>query len=153
MFTQNVLVKTSVVAEETRLDRLKLHEMFKSEAHAGFLPAATDLGASRKFTPLQFALTCLYADLLRFGLAGPLAAKLACRLKVACEEHPAAEQLTLTALTNGGIAVLPTESVDLSTGNVSGGQLAFAMVFDLRGYGERVARVIDGEPRIVGEAD
>lgn len=155
MFQSNTIIKSSVVFPEARIDHKRQSDIYDraDEHHVALLGDKAKCGGARYFTPLQFACICLYSDLLQFGIKGPLAAKIANRVRESAEEYPKAEQFALTVLMNTSISVLPVEAVELSTGQHQGIAIAFAIVIDLKNYAARVNKAIADAPRRVGDGD
>lgn len=92
-----------------------------------------------------------YLDARREGLTREVAGKRASLLWNGMQAHPDADQLSIVRLENGATSILPTATLDLSTGFVAGGNVATALMIDVRGLRERVARAIDAAALLVGD--
>jgi|GEM_PF-4210332 len=122
----------------------------KSTGHLGFVPGA-DESYYWRLDALVAGL--FYLDQRKAGLTVKLAGQAATRLRTGMREHPAADQLTITTLENGAVSVLPTASLDLSTGYLSGGYLLTALTVDARNLRLRVQRLIEADAAIIGGED
>lgn len=109
-----------------------------------------------EWSPLRAGMFFFMADLLKQGVKAPLAAKWAARIMDAHLASPEVERWSIVVTENGNTSSLPFDSIDLSTGYISGSRLAFALVVDLRMYDERVERVfarVDAErQRVLSDA-
>lgn len=92
-----------------------------------------------------------YLEARREGLTREVAGKRASLLWNGMQAHPDADQLTIVRLENGATSILPTATLDLSNGFVSGQNVATALMIDVRGLRERVARAIDAAALLVGD--
>ena len=82
-----------------------------------------------------------------------LAGALATRLWAAIEAHPEADRIALVTLENGNRFALPADKLDLSNGYNSGGMVREALTVDVRNGRARIARLIETDSLLVGEAE
>jgi hypothetical protein len=94
-----------------------------------------------EWSPLNAGMFFLLADLLKQGVKAPLAAKWSARVMDAHEAAPDIAQWAIVVTENGNTSTLAFDSIDLSSGYISGSRLAFALIVDLRLYDERVERL------------
>ncbi|MES2300878.1 MAG: hypothetical protein V4521_02195 [Pseudomonadota bacterium] len=156
MFTENVLMPTSVVKSAAHLSdggMIHLRSLDDENMVAIFPPKPQFSGLARLFNPLQAGMVCLVAQFVASGVKAPLAAKIARRIMEAHLSQPAVEQWAVVVAENGNVSSLPYDQADLRTGFLSGARLAFALVVDLRLYAERVSAAIAEAPRVIGGDD
>jgi hypothetical protein len=67
--------------------------------------------------------------------------------------HPKADRLSLVTLENGNRFALPADKLELSTGYNSGGMVREALTVDVRNARARIARLIEADSLLVGEAE
>jgi hypothetical protein len=94
-----------------------------------------------------------YIDGRKAGLTVKLSGIAASRLRRGMRNHPTADQLTVVTLENGSTSILPTATLDLSSGFVSGGYVATATMIDVRNLRARIQRAIDADAAIIGGDD
>jgi hypothetical protein len=105
------------------------------------------------WSPDDIAAELFFIDHRKGGYSVKIAGTLATRLRAGMREHPEADQLTLITMENGATSALPSDSVDLSTGFISGSFLHTALVVDVRRLRQRVQRLIEANSQLVGEHD
>lgn len=156
MFTENVLMPTSVVNSAARITGQQMihFRSLDDDNMAAIFPSKPPFnGTARLFNPLQAGMVCVVAQLVSAGVKAPLAAKIARRVMDAHLRQPAVEQWAVAVTDNGNVSSLPFDQSDIRTGFVSGARLAFALVVDLRLYSERVSAAIADAPRVIGDDD
>lgn len=119
--------------------------------HCHFAPSA---GTGMRFWEVDDLVAGqFYMDQRAAGLTVKLAGQAASRLRLGIADYPDADQLTIVALENGSMSVLPTDQIDLSTGYMSGGYIATALMIPINNIRMRVQRSIDADAEIVGGDD
>jgi len=119
------------------------HCLFVPKSDAGF--CIWDLPA---LVAGQFYMDCRSA-----GQTVKQAGQAATRLLAGMRDYPGAAQLTVLTLENGSRSILPTDTIHLSTGFISGGYLATALLIDVRNLAARVQRLVDADAALIGERD
>lgn len=114
-----------------------------------FCPTSRD--ADMRWSEDRMLAALAYLDWRRDGLKREVAGKLASILWTGIQAHPNADQLTIVKLENGSYSIHSTADLDLSTGYMSGGNVATAMMIEVRGLRERMTRAIDAAAILVGE--
>jgi hypothetical protein len=142
-FRQNISVPTREIADfAPRFPTARLRDLYKQHHGSKVFGEAANPGATRFHNPLGVAMIMFVDDLMRFGMKSPSAVRLADLVMEKAKINPDSDQLTVSMIGNGAMSVAPTETVELDTGFISGGHLAFALVADLRGYSRRIDHVI-----------
>lgn len=118
----------------------------KATKALGFAPTAND----PFWTFDQIVAALFYLSQRESGLTREQAGRLATRLYGAMRDHPTADQLTLVTLMNGSSTFHPTDSLDLSTGFVSGVCVETAFMIEVRGLREMATRAIEEAASVVG---
>lgn len=90
---------------------------------------------------LNAGMFLLMTDMMAGGCKAPLAAQIAVRVMEAHLAAPEVEQWAIVKTENGNVSTLAFDTINLSTGFISGSRLAFALVVDLTLYSDRVARL------------
>lgn len=147
MFSKKYVCGKIIPAADHEWDRKTLADD-KSTGALAFCPASE---ADTRWSAERICAALFYLDSRRDGLTRELAGRLASKLWSGMEEYPGADQLTIVKLENGSTSILSTASLDLSTGFVSGGNVATALLIEVRGLRERVARAIDAAAALVGD--
>ena len=153
---QNKLsVTAAIVSGETGLSGNAITDLFHRDQPEiiAVLPEKRGSGKARHFTPLQFALVALMADLVAAEFKLPLAGKIAHRVMEAHNREPNVEQWAIVHTTNGNISTLPYTKASLETGYISGARITFAITVDLKNYADRIERAIAEAPKVIGGDD
>lgn len=116
----------------------------KSTKALGFAPTADH----PRWSFDQIAAAEFYLSQRDKGHKREMAGRLATRLHRAMQDHPTADQFTVVTVANGSTSIHPT--ADLATGFVSGGCVEKALMIEVRGLREKVARAIEEAASVVG---
>lgn len=123
----------------------------KATGHCGFIPKSEAGFCIWDVTALVAGQH--YSDCRAAGHTVKQAGQTATRLLAGMRDNPEADQLTILTLENGNKSILPTSEIDLSTGFISGGYLATALMIDVRNLKVRVQRAIDADASLIGDRD
>lgn len=139
-------IKTKKLAALIGWDRKKMGDDIAT-GHLGFVPPAD----GRRLWSIDDAAAALfYVDEIGAGQSVRLAGIAATKLRESMRINPDADQLTIVTLENGSTATLPTATLDLSTGYLSGGFMRIALTVNVSLLRERIERAIAAEAEIVG---
>ena len=142
-----MLMRTKKLAAFIGWDKKKMGDDIAT-GHCGFVPAP--VGSRRLWSLDDAAAAQFYMDGIGAGQTVRVAGIAATLLREGMRAHPSADQLTIVTLENGSTATLPTATLDLSGGYVSGGNLRCALTIDARNLRARIERAIAADAEIVG---
>tara|TARA_B100000678_G_C18071591_1_gene446921 strand:+ start:295 stop:777 length:483 start_codon:yes stop_codon:yes gene_type:complete len=148
-------LSTPVVKDVARMRDNQVTHLFQmgetDPNMAAILPPKPQVaGQSRRFNETQAAIMCLLAELMRFDVKAPLAAKIARRVTEGSQRAPAVEQWSIIVTENGNVSTLPYDQAELRTGYISGSRFAFALVIDLKTYADRIEEAVASAPQVIG---
>ncbi|WP_294275078.1 hypothetical protein [uncultured Sphingomonas sp.] len=144
-FTSPYVHKKIIPALNRDWDRKQAQDD-KSTKALGFAPTADH----PRWSFDQIAAAEFYLSQRDKGHKREMAGRLATQLHRAMQDHPTADQFTVVTLANGSTSIHPTADLDLSTGFVSGGCVETALMIEVRGLREKVARAIEEAASVVG---
>jgi hypothetical protein len=119
--------------------------------HCGHVPPAVD--GLRFWRGDDLAAERYFMELRAGGHSVKLAGQIATRLRRAMDDYPRASQLALVSHENGNRFAAPADTLDLSSGYHSGGNIREALTVDARNLRARVVRLIECREAIVGISD
>lgn len=142
-----MLMRTKKLAAFVGWDKKKMGDDIAT-GHCSFVPAPVN---GRRLWDLDDAAAAqFYMDGIAAGQTVRVAGIAASLLREGMRSHPSADQLTIVTLENGSTSTLPTDTLDLSGGYLSGGHLRCALTIDARNLRARIERAIAVDAEIVG---
>ena len=145
---RKAMVTRRVASEIVHHDYSKLEGDLQRKA-LGFVPSGEKGTTILDF--IHIVALQIFMDGRNDGLPVMPAGERATRFHDAIRAHPAADQLTMLILENGARSVHPTETLDLTTGFISGNYLRRADTIDVRNVARRVARELEDRAHAFGD--